>query len=141
MYHVQVVSKEKWKEMSFNAHKIAFREITDPEAERIDYALLCTDSKGKLCNYVTVREIDAGTCYWAYGGAFPPAKKSVKAFYAFREMVNWASERYDNMLTYIENDNIPMLKMAMQVGFKITGIRNYKGSVLLEHHLETGRQP
>lgn len=43
---------------------------------------------------------------------------------------------YKRITTYIENKNTPMLKFAMKIGFRITGIRNYKNEILLEHLLE-----
>ena len=50
--------------------------------------------------------------------------------------VEWCKPRYKRITTLIENKNTVMLKMAMKVGFRVIGVRNFQGSILLEHLLE-----
>lgn len=134
-YRVEKISKEQWTGLSEYAHRICFNEVMNASDDRIDYALLVIDDKTEdtIC-YVTVREHDHESVYWQYGGSFD--KGSFKSFHGYMAMVKWTLERYTRISTYIENKNTVMLKFAMAVGYLITGVRTYKGSVLLEHLLE-----
>lgn len=133
---VELVDAETWKkEFSEAAHKIAFKELKPASWDRIDYALLAIDGD-VAAGYVTCRELDSESVYWQYGGAMPGTRDTIKSFRAYEAFVQWHKSRYKRVATYIENTNTVMLKMAMRVGFRITGVRNYQGSILLEHLLE-----
>lgn len=133
---IDKIDKKDWGRFSEEAHKIAFKEIKPKEWDRIDYALLGRHFDTPM-GYVTCREVDAHTVYWQFGGAFPGTKSTSLSFLTYQGFVNWTKNRYERIVTYIENDNLVMLKMAMKVGFRITGVRVYKDSILLEHTLET----
>jgi hypothetical protein len=125
-----------WESFSEHAHRACFSEIKPREWDRIDYALLATNEEDDPCGYMTCRELDSKTVYWQFGGAFKPIKGTINSMRVYESFINWHKERYDRVCTYIENDNRAMLKMASFQGFKITGVRNYAGQVLLEHILE-----
>ena len=136
MIHVDLITKETWKEhFSANAHKIAFAEIKDPEIDRIDFALIVADDD-KAMGYLTCREFDADTIYWQFGGAFPGTKDTSLSWRGYQAFVEWCRPRYKRITTLIENTNLVMLKMAMKVGFRVCGVRVFKGDILLEHVLE-----
>jgi hypothetical protein len=127
---------QEWELISEKVHDIIFNEIKPSSYDRIGYALLATDDDGTMFAYMTCRENDSETVYWQYGGSFPAARDTIKSFKAYQAFARWHSERYKRVVTLIENTNFVMLKMAMKIGFKIIGIRNYKGDVLLEHLME-----
>lgn len=117
------------------AHRAVFNEHKPKERDRIDFALLAYTADVPI-GYMTCREFDNETIYWQFGGSFPPIRSTLTATRVYESFVRWHQEHYKRCVTYIENDNRAMLGMAARVGFKITGIRNYQGAVLLEHLLE-----
>lgn len=133
---VHKVSPEDWKPLSELAHSAVFKEHKPSDWDRIDFVLTVEEDDGKPRGYVTCRELDAKTLYWQFGGAFPDTQNSIAAFRGYQNFARWSKDRYDRVCTYIENTNSPMLKMAAKIGFVIVGVRNFKGSVLLEHLLE-----
>lgn len=136
MITVERVSPQNWSMISEHAHLVCFGTHKPKEWDRIDYALVARDENKNLLGYVTVRELDAQTAYWQFGGAFSGAKDTIKAFRVYESFVSWASERYTRVSTYIENTNTVMMKMAMKVGYRIVGLRTFENSILLEHLLE-----
>lgn len=136
---VHQLMPEQWKIFSENAHAVAFGKIKDVSKERIDYALIARwEESQELIGYVTVKEMDADSVYWQFGGALPPGRGTVRVWAGYQAFLEWTSQRYKRMTTLIENTNVPMLKMALHARLRITGVRNYKGEVLLEHGIEFG---
>lgn len=133
---VHKVEPAEWREVSEVSHAAVFNEIKPKEWDRIDYALVVNDGDNKAVGYVTCRELDSQTVYWQFGGCFLEYRNSIKTFRAYQAFVRWAKDSYSRVCTYIENTNEAMLKMAAKVGFVIVGVRNFNGSVLLEHLLE-----
>lgn len=134
---VEKISKEHWFELSKAAHLISFQTLKDPEGERIDFALLCVDkATQKPLGYLTAKEMDYETIYWQFGGVFPSAKFTPLSFKGYFMFAQWCKERYKRVTTYIENTNVPMLKYALQVGFKICGMKYSQGALLLQCTLE-----
>lgn len=136
--NVTRIEKDAWTEhFAEHAHKIAFGEKQSPQDQRIDYALFVVDEGDSPCGYITVREWDSETAYWQFGGALPKAKGNIKSWRAYEASVQWTKEKgYKRIATYIENNNRAMLRFAERAGFVITGVRNFKGSILLEHLME-----
>lgn len=130
------IEKEEWSQLSEKAHKAVFKETKPVDMDRIDFALVCENEFEIPMTYITCRENDKDTIYFQYGGAFPGTKDTMHSFRAMQMSVRWCKERYKRIHFYVENTNKPMLKMAMKVGFLITGIRNYKNHILIEHLLE-----
>jgi RimJ/RimL family protein N-acetyltransferase len=123
--------------MAESAHLAVFGEKRPSDMDRVDYTLLGIDQeKDQPLAYITVRELDQESVYWQFGGSFPPIRDTVYSFRLYQEMLRWTFDRYQRVTTLIENDNTVYLKMAAKVGFKIIGVRTFKGKVLLEHLLE-----
>lgn len=135
-FSISKLSSEVWgNSFSEYAHTAVFNEIKPSHWDRIDYALLVLSDSIPVA-YMTCREFSHDTVYWQYGGVFNPIKDTIYSFKAYKALMEWHKNHYKRVVTYIENTNKVMLKMAAKVGFIITGIRNYHGSVLLEHLLE-----
>lgn len=129
------LSPEEWSELSEKAHLISFNTHKPKEFDRITFAMIVQNEKGPM-GYITARENDAETLYWQFGGSFPGTLESSLTFVGYKAFVEFCKSKYQRITTLIENDNFVMLKMAMKVGFKIVGIRNYNGLILLDHVLE-----
>lgn len=131
------VEKEEWKVLSEKAHLIVFNENKNSENDRIDFALTVEEEESSLLlSYITCRETDSDTLYWQYGGSFPGTKGTILSYRAVQATLRYCQERYKRVFFYVENKNSAMLKMALKCGFLITGIRNYKNTILVEHLLE-----
>lgn len=131
MINVERIEKDQWREMSSDAHRAVFSEIRDAESERIDFALLAIED-GKLYGYCTVRELDSESVYWQYGGAFPSSEKSIRAVKSYDCFVGYCKARYRRVSTLVANGNIRYLKLAMSRGFRIIGVRTFKGEIFVE---------
>jgi hypothetical protein len=129
------LTPQEWDQYAEKAHLICFDEVMDADINRIDFALVIHEDDVPL-SYTTCREFDKNTVYMQFGGAFPSAKNTLKSFFSYKVMLDTLSEKYMRATTLIENTNLPMIKFAMKAGFKIIGVRYYKGSILLEHLLE-----
>ncbi len=134
-YEVNKLTPEEWAVLSEDAHRAVFNEVKPSAFDRIDFALVC-HSEGLPRGYVTCREFDHETLYWQFGGSFPGTRGTVISWEVYRALTIWALQRYKRITTLIENTNEVMMKMAMKRGFRIVGLRNYGGSILLEHLLE-----
>jgi RimJ/RimL family protein N-acetyltransferase len=135
--HVTRIDAATWKKtFSENAHLIAFGKHKPAHLERIDFALIGAegDTAG---GYVTVREHDAESVYISYGGAFPPAMGSPLSLRGCLAFVKWFKDfGYKRATCLVANDNVPMLKMALAVGFRTIGVRLFNGKIYVEHLLE-----
>jgi hypothetical protein len=127
------VTKKDWEaHCASHAHLAVFSEVQPPEFDRIDFALIIAQEHDpKPLAYVTIRELDKETAYLKRGGAFDETLiHSRQAIYLTG--IDWLMERYLRLTTLVENDNVRYLKLAMAAGFRVIGIRNFKGSILLE---------
>lgn len=136
MIEVKRIEKHEWYQMAGKAHLAVFDETWDPDLERIDYALLTVDEKNSLIQYATLRELDRESVYISYGGSFPNYKGSVAALKSFQSILGWLYAHYKHVSFLTENTNFPMLKFGIKEGFRVVGIRNFKGKVMLEHFRE-----
>lgn len=131
---VKKVTKEDWAELSERAHLIVFNEIRKPETERIDFALIVESESGVPLQYATCRELDSESLFFQYGGSFPGTKGSPKSLRCMEKIIGWAEfSGYRRIAFLVENTNDAMMKLAMRCGFLVTGIRTFKGLILLEH--------
>lgn len=124
---MQKYSKDEWALVSEDAHLVIFNELRKNDMNRIDFALVVWDDIP--LGYMTCREFDSETIYISYGGSFG---KSFKVLEGYKAFLSYLKETYKRATTLIENNNIPMLKMAMSQGFLITGIKNFKNQIYLE---------
>lgn len=127
---------EEWAQFSEAAHSVTFGEFRPGSKDRVDFALLAVDEHDVPIGYVTIKELDAETAYWQFGGSFPSYRATASVWHAYKAAADWNAKHYKRVLTFIENNNTPMLKFAMKLGFRVIGIRNFKSRILLEHLLE-----
>lgn len=132
---VNVIGATEWADLySEAAHLVAFGTEKPGSWDRLDYALLLVEEKtDAVTGYVTCREFDHETVYWQFGGAMPGTKGSTKSLVCFDAMLEFAKLIYKRVTFNVENDNEAMIKLALHRGFRIVGVRNFKGHILLEH--------
>lgn len=133
---IRSLSIEEWKPLAEQAHLVVFSTLYPSEHQRFDGVLLATDEFDTMLAYVSFREFSYDVVYWQYGGAFPGIKGGIHSFNVYQEFLKTHFQKYRVVTTLIENTNVAMLKFAMKVGFRITGIRCVGESVLLEHTIE-----
>lgn len=130
---IMQLDPEQWSVFSEDAHRAAFSEFRPAYMERIDYAILAHEPQNRgVLGYVTVRELDADSAYWQYGAALDTVSKGVLAVRVYERLINHMREKYKRITTLVENGNVPYLKLAMKMGFRIIGVRMFKGTVLVE---------
>lgn len=136
MIEVQKLSKEEWSQMAESAHLICFDENRPAFMDRIDYALLNVVGDKPL-NYCTVRELDAESVYWQYGGAFPNSKGTIHSARSYARNIKWSFEQgYKRITTYVKNTNTEMFRIQLKCGFRVIGMRYFDGDLYLELILE-----
>lgn len=137
MITVQQLSKEEWSEMAEDAHLICFNEKRSSLLDRIDYALVNVAPGNHILNYCTVRELDANSVYWQYGGAFPNSKGSVHSARSYARNIEWTFNKgYKRITTYTKNTNKEMMRIQLKCGFIPVGMRTVQGEVFVEFLLE-----
>jgi hypothetical protein len=133
---VEMLSAEEWRNMAEEAHLICFDEKRPPSMDRIDFALLNIQDDMPL-NYCTCRELDAESVYWQYGGAFPNSKGTIHSAKSYARNIKWCFDNgYKRISTYVHNENLSMFRIQLKCGFRVIGMRNFKGDLFLELLLE-----
>lgn len=134
---VEYIAGREWARFAPDAHKAVFSETLPPEYDRIDFALLAVDKEqARPVAYLTARELDKESVYLKHGGAFDPLKGTFHSLAVYLSLLNWLKEKYARITTLVENTNSVYLRLALAAGFTIIGIRNFKGSILVELFLE-----
>lgn len=129
---LEIPASEWIEKFSEDAHRIVFKEIKPKAFDRIDYALLVIDAvSDSPIAYVTVRETDHQTVYWQFGGAFW-GQKSTRMVQCYDLMLKYQGTKSKRMWTRIENENYPMLKLALSRQLKICGVFHLTGTTLVE---------
>lgn len=127
----------QWGLVSERLHAETFGEFRPDSLNRIDFALVYWLDDEPL-GYMTCREMDSESVYIGYGGILPKNRRNPKSFTGYMELLMYLQERYLRASTLIENNNVEMIRLAMKVGFRITGVRNFKGQIFLEHTIDWG---
>lgn len=130
-YKLTKLLPEEWSSMSEDAHLTTFGVNRPKELDRHHFVMLVTHEKN-LGGYFTCLEMDKETLYIQFGGVFPTYQKTVNASVGYALFIEWAAKNYAAVWTRIENTNIPMIRLAMKVGFLITGVSVNKEKTFLE---------
>jgi hypothetical protein len=119
---------DTWAE---NAHVVTFNEHRPSEMNRYDFALIAVKD-GKLIAYGLCREFDSESLYLGFGGCFPEHQKSRSAVEWYEKGVEWSLQRYKRVTTLIENENVPMLRVAFHCGLRVIGVKIFKQQIFCE---------
>lgn len=133
---IEVLNPTQWEKVSEATHLVCFSEHRPRDLDRVDFAMVVSDGDMPVA-YMTVKEHDAETVYLQHGGRFPHSLGAGKSLRAYVLMLNRLSELgYERANTLIENTNTAMQKVALKVGWKITGTRFFDGKLLVENSIE-----
>lgn len=130
---IVILEQKEWKKFSEAAHAVCFKEKRPVEFDRYDYAIVAENDKGVPVAYMTVRELDGDSCYMKHGGVFPIIKDTTSAYLAYEKALLFLKNKYKNISTLVENTNTVMAKFSMKAGLRVTGVRNFKNSILVEY--------
>lgn len=133
------VQPEVWKEVSAETIKHSLGYDWPPEKNRVSFALVVqsSDDKTPYC-YSTVVEFDSESAYMQHGGNFPSAYGTALTAKGYFKMIEFLRGQYKNLSTRILNKNLPMIKLALSVGFLIVGTQTDKyGDTYLIFEMET----
>ena len=133
-YLIKKISPQDWAAgFSNNVHVTVFGKYRPGYMDRISYALLLIDTeKDAPIGYLTARELDNESVYWQYGGGIKPHFQPAIVLTGYKRLIAWHSDRYKRITTYVKNDNIEYLRIALKCGFRVIGTRTFKGEILLE---------
>ncbi|MBD2731124.1 hypothetical protein H6G96_33620 [Nostoc sp. FACHB-892] len=129
---IKIISFTEFKKISEEIHQIVFQEYRPRELERIDFAILFFYQK-TLGGYMTFYEHNSEQIYIQFGGALPKFRNSPLIYKAYDQAIKQLLSQYSYLLTFVENNNIAMLKLALKTGWKIIGTRmTTDGRLLVE---------
>ena len=135
---MEKLTPEQWATVSEDAHLRVFLTKKPAEWDRIDYALLAIKEGADPVGYMSCREVTHDTVYWQYGGSFENIRGTTTSWRAYQAFLEWARGKYKFVSTYVKNDNMGYLKMALKAGFRIIGTKTYKEGIYLDLLLEVG---
>ena len=139
MIEVVKLPKEEFDLIVKDVHTAVFADTLDVNYFRYDFAM-ATIHKEKLISYVLCTERSNEVIELSFGGTVPDERgfKSVESFHMFlREL----SHEYSHAVFQVRNDNLPMLKLALHMGFIISGVNNNvygKTFVVFNYNLKEG---
>jgi RimJ/RimL family protein N-acetyltransferase len=130
-YELQKLTPKEWENLAEDAHTTVFGENRPHALNRFHFVVivLCNSELG---GYFTCLEMDSETLYIQHGGVFPPFQKTIHAAQGYATFIKWGLENYKRLWTRIENTNEAMIKLALRIGFIITGNSNFGGKIYLE---------
>jgi len=100
------------------------RDINQQKAD--SYILFYEDSKWiGFCGFYLLND---KWCYLASGGMLPECR-GFKTLNILKTILN--SLPYDIIQTEVKNDNLPMLKIALQSGFRIVGAMGFNSDIFV----------
>ncbi len=120
------------KEIYSDLYKDVFGETNDTQIP--DYVYLgCYDNQ--YVGMVTAYIHNTDTIYIQMAG-FTDGFRGYRAVGFFRQLIDAIHKEYDNIVFRIQNINVAALKVAMNIGFIIIGI---KGDGMIENGIFKGR--
>jgi hypothetical protein len=131
-FKLEKLTPEQWSTLSPHAHVVSFGKKYEPDFERISFAILAVDECGVPMGFITCLEHTKTQVYWQYGGSFPGTKGTINTYRIYTAAKDLCAKEYQTITTLIENDNLPMLKMALKVGFKIVGVKHIFSKTYVE---------
>lgn len=133
-----VVPKEQWKKIEDAAHADLFGEWHMDEARNYDFTVLVNTESGENFSYGLVKEMDAETAYLTFGGMFSQFKGQGTGYQGMREIVSVLKEKYKRVGFACRVKNVGMIKLGLNEGFEIIGLRMIYGFLNVEFLLEKG---
>lgn len=136
---VNFYTKDDWQELSPNAHLSVFDEGINVASEKIDFALIVGEQENPF-GYITIKEHDGTTAYIQRGGVFPTVKGLGFSADYLQLCLSWLWSRgFKKVFLNVKNGNVPMIKLGLNTGFRVTGMRQFKHELLLEMSIEKER--
>ena len=129
--------KIEWDLVAEDIHQVIFGEHRPVDLNRFDFVLVAWGETNPV-GYVTCRETDSESIYISYGGVFPESRNTELSKIGMALILDFLKNNYKRANMLVENQNIFMLKKALNHGFIPVGIANYVGKVYLDLRIEWG---
>lgn len=133
--NIKIYPKNEWDEVSEDIHKAMFNETRPASLGRYDFVVSVWDEENPI-GYVHCRETDAESIYIGHGAVFHEQRQNEKSKIGFDMILDHLKVSYWRANILVENDNIFMLKKALNHGFKVVGVTNYCNTILIDMRLE-----
>lgn len=90
----------------------------------------------RVVSYATTKKLSSDLVFLEMGGAAPSFKGTSYVPRSFLGMVEHLFETYKEITMSVRNNNFPMLRLALKLGFLITGTQlSNDGQLMLLHSL------
>lgn len=127
--------KSQWDLVAESIHQTIFKEVRLSSLNRFDYALVIWDENRPI-GYITCRETDSESIYISYGGVLPESRNSLDSADGMKALIEYLKKHYKRANMLVENNNVFMLKKALNSGFLPVGVTNYCNSIFVDLRLE-----
>jgi hypothetical protein len=117
---IKIIYPEQFKPLSREMYKRVFNEEHPRQEERIDFACVFFYQENPV-GYVTCYERNSEVLYIQFGGTFPEYRNRRAVFVAFDLLNIKLLKKYQFLTAKIKSENIPMLKLAFECGWRIVG--------------------
>jgi len=135
-YAVQTLTREEWQPLAETAHSALFGTHRPASLDRSTYTIFLTGDNDAPLAYVQVRETDADTVYWQYGGVFADVPRT-QTLALYKALLGAQRSRgTKRLVTGVSNKNNVYLKTCMKMGFTIIGTRFDGTELYVELSLE-----
>ena len=128
---IEYYTPENWSEVAADAHLAVFDEVVGQDFYAMDFALVAVHEKD-CAAYATFHEQNANTVYMKHGGVFPKFRGTGLGRKILKLFVPTALESYYHLNCLVETTNTVFIKMLLDEGFLITGMRIFEGKNYIE---------
>lgn len=123
LFRAEILSKESWIGVWESYHKDGFGEHAIQDGQTCTYPIILKSGDDELVAYATVKELDAETANINFGCVFSKYRKLGFGYEVFKEIVKEIENKYKRITFICRTKNVPMIKLGLNEGFEIIGIR------------------
>ena len=131
----KIVEKAEWESIESFAHEELFgKEYLDLYKD-YNFAVLVSGGADMVC-YATIKELDADTAFLNFGGTFKKYQSQYLTSECLKKIKDTLTKKYKYVGFCCRTKNIAMIKVGLNNGFNIIGMKLVLGLPNLEFLLE-----
>lgn len=134
----EIISKISWEPLRDKVHQDCFGKDFLDDYKAYHFVVAVKDEAGEIVSYTQVKELDGESAYMTFGGTVAKHRNQGSGYKNFGAMVNVLKQKYKFVGVTTKTTNVGMIKLALNAGFLIIGMRLINGIPNLEFLLERG---
>lgn len=134
----EIIPKVDWEHIREAIHHDVFGNEFLDEYHAYHFVVAVTDKDNQLVSYSQVKELDGESAYMTFGGTVSKHRNQGSGYVNFGAMVDMLKGKYKYVGVTTKTTNIGMIKLALNAGFVIIGMRSINGIPNLEFLIERG---